>query len=89
VVGTQVSGAIITCGNKTKAGATKFSRSLNSNIGIHNRPRVNGGNGSTKNIDAFQEKRSLLGKENRKALISSDDQLIRLNLGEVRIDRQI
>ena len=89
IVCTQVSWSIVTRDHQTKRVAPFLTGRLNCQIRIDNRARVHGRDRSLKNIDAFEKERSLLRKEDRKALISGYDELIGFDLREVGIDCQI
>ena len=56
---------------------------------IDDRACVNRRDRCLENVDAFEEERTLLGKEDRKSLVRSDHELIGLNLREIRIDCQV
>ncbi len=69
--------------------AIDFPAQLDRELRIDNGARVDGGYLRVKDVFAFQEERPLLFKENGKALIGGDYQLIRLDLGKVRIDGKV
>ena len=48
-----------------------------------------GGNRRVEDIDAFEEERALLGKEDGEALVRRDDELVCFDLRKVRIDGEV
>src|SRR6185369_7461253 len=66
-----------------------LTRSLHRHIGIDDRACMNRGDRRLKDIDAFEEERTLLRKEDRKTLVCCYDELICFHLREIRIDREV
>src|SRR4030095_11888326 len=95
VVGTQsivpgkVSWSIVARNHQAKTVAPTFSRSLDGNVGIDDRAGVHGRDRGPEDVDAFEEEGSFFGEEDWKTLISCYDKLVGLNLGKIRINRQI
>ena len=66
-----------------------FAGQLQGDVRVDDRARVNGADRRLKNLDAFEKERSFLWEEDRKPLVGRNHQLIRLDLREVRIDREV
>src|SRR6185369_332368 len=89
IVGAQVPWSIVARDHQSERVATFLTRSLHRHIGIDDRACMNRGDRRLKDIDAFEEERTLLRKEDRKTLVCCYDELIRFHLREIRIDREV
>jgi hypothetical protein len=58
-------------------------------VRIDDRSRVNGGDLRAEDVDAFEKEWSLLFEEDRKTLVRRHYQLVRLDLGEIGIKREV
>ena len=89
IVSAQVAWSIIARDHQTERIATFLASRLYRHIGIDDRASVNGCDRRLKDIDTFEEERSLLRKEDRETLICSYDELICVDLCKIRINGKI
>ena len=73
---TKVAGTVVRSDQQTKRVAIDFARELHGEIRIDDCSGVHRRDCSVEDVDTFQEERAFLGKENRKALVRGDDQLV-------------
>ena len=69
-------GTVVRSQQQAKRVAIDFAGELHGEIRIDDRARVHGRDLRVEDVDAFEEERSLLCKEDREALVRSDDQLV-------------
>ena len=85
----KISGRIIAGKQDSKSIPASLAGKFYCDIRIDDRARVYCLNWRLKDVDSLQKKWTLLFKEDRKALIGGDHSLIRFDLSEIGIDREV